>query len=513
MAFIFTKKGLLTLCAAAAYVLAIRYALSGLAWVCLVPLFIALWQASGASAFRYAALFGALSGIFMLYWMPALITDFAGSSASGIIVFLIGILLSAAYYGLLGWLMQWLPRRRHKPAVWLPALWVAGIWTLGEWVFSTALPGMPWFGLYRAGNALLDNLYAIQAASLGGAYLLSFVMVLVNYLFAAYIAAGRWKMLAVPLGLLLAYLLGGYGLLAALNDGNASDPSVSVAILCDNTPPGVKWNEQNGPGLVKKLLRLNREAMAAKPDLVLWSESVVPWTYRPDDDFLKAVLASSAGVAVTHVVGLTTDYSDQELYNSAYSLAPEGRVLGRYDKHYPVSLAEKPIGPISLSLSSAGQRFFEKEGDNPEPLPTLSGKAGVFICNDATVPGAALSQVRRGAAFLLCLSNDSWFSHVPFLVRQHFLNTRLRAVEVRRDLVINCNMGTSGLITAGGRLQLAPVREEEDTEGFVMNVALERRGQMSLYAAAPLFFIYIIAALLSILVFIHVYQIKKTHLQ
>ena len=41
---------------------------------------------------------------------------------------------------------------------------------------------------------------------------------------------------------------------------------------------------------------------------------------------------------------------------------------------------------------------------------------------------------------------DTW------LVAQHFYNARLRAVETRRDLVINSNNGWSGCIDASGRI-------------------------------------------------------------
>jgi apolipoprotein N-acyltransferase len=58
------------------------------------------------------------------------------------------------------------------------------------------------------------------------------------------------------------------------------------------------------------------------------------------------------------------------------------------------------------------------------------------------------------------MSNDGWFRDT-WLVRQHFYNARLRAVETRKDIVINSNNGWSGFIDAAGRI---------DTTGFLFTV-------------------------------------------
>jgi apolipoprotein N-acyltransferase len=90
-------------------------------------------------------------------------------------------------------------------------------------------------------------------------------------------------------------------------------------------------------------------------------------------------------------------------------------------------------------------------GRNNLPISTPYGKAGILICNESALPVAAASSVRRGAQFLLNLSNDGWFRDT-WLVASHFYNARLRAVETRKDLAINSNNGRSGLVNASGRI-------------------------------------------------------------
>ncbi len=509
MAFFRSKPGLLILLSAVLFAVAVMFAQFYLAWFCLLPYFAATDRQRGRAALRSGLWLESSFCAILLYWMPSLISDFTGSILLGIVVYAAAIVIAMLYFGLLAWCMAWFPRDSRSP--WINALWIASVWAIGEWLLSTALPGMPWFGLFRISNTVLDNLYAIQAAALGGSYLLSFFIVFVNYLLAQYIIRRQWTMMAVPLGLVLGYMAAGYGILYRFEQQYAgTGKPVTIAILCDNTTPDTKWNNENGSFLVKRLLDLNAKAAAIKPDIALWTEAVVPWTYRADDDFIKTVLNTTAPQGITHIMGMTTPCNDKAIYNSAYCLLPDGKVSGRYDKHYPVSLAEKPWGFLALPFGgSAAARFQEMEGLSPLPLPTPYDKVGVLICNDGTVPGATLAQVRNGARFLVSLSNDAWFSHVSCLVRQHYLNTRLRAVEVRKDMAINCNMGTSGLVSASGKAQIAPVADDS----FVTPVSVYSNKYLTAYASFPLLSIYVCTVLVLIFIFINVYSKKPKHTQ
>lgn len=495
---IFTRSTLFVLLSSVLCAIAVMYVQFYLAWIALIPFFIVLRDSRPKKAFGTGAIFGLGFCVLMLNWMVGLIGDFAGKSVYGVIFFGVAILMSMAYFGLLAMAMCAITTGKKK--VWLKGLLVASVWTLGEWLYSSALPGMPWFGLFRVSNMVLDNLYAIQIASIGGAFLISFFIVLVNYLAAHYITLKHWRLMALPAVILAVYMLAGYTMLQQFerNYPNSGSP-VSVAILCDNTSPDVKWDEANASGLVHKLLDLNTSALAARPDIELWSESVVPWTYRADDDFVKEVLNATAKDSITHIIGMTTDYTSGEIYNSAYAILPGGKVTGRYDKQFPVSLAETPMAFLSLPFGGSTDRPYEKPGGSYTPLPTPYGKAGVLICNDGTVPGATVKTVQEGAAFLVSLSNDAWFSDVKFLVDQHFYNTRLRAVEVRRDLAINCNMGSSGLVSASGRLDVGPA----EVAGTVRKVVLCRNKHLTFYASFPHLLIYVNASFVLIFMLIN----------
>ena len=103
-------------------------------------------------------------------------------------------------------------------------------------------------------------------------------------------------------------------------------------------------------------------------------------------------------------------------------------------------------------MSSVG--FIIKPGEKYDvPVQTPFGKAGIIVCNEATVPAAASGMANEGAQFLFNLSNDGWFNDT-YITDLHFINARIRAVETRKDICINSNNGFSGLVKLPALLRL-----------------------------------------------------------
>jgi apolipoprotein N-acyltransferase len=182
--------------------------------------------------------------------------------------------------------------------------------------------------------------------------------------------------------------------------------------------------------------------------------------------------AASTGIKTAISTGINRSISPSSnttltrdvVRNSAYCLLPDGKLAGRYDKRKPLLFIEQP-GPGSwlMPFSSSGGYSVEP-GDSDAPLITPYGKAGVLICNESALPGAAASRVRQGAQFLVNMSNDGWFRDT-WLVSQHFYNARLRAVETRKDMAVNSNNGWSGCIYASGRIdRTAPIDRTTPTD-------------------------------------------------
>jgi apolipoprotein N-acyltransferase len=366
---------------------------------------------------------------------------FTGASVFyGILIFLLCVMAFGFVCGMLLWVT--------------PPVMIAPVWVLAETVVQWAAAKMPWF-LFHIGNALASDLYAIQPVSVIGVAGAGFVVVEVNYLVALAIRRRSWRYAWTPLLVFGAYMAWGWWLLPP----EPASRGFTLAVLTENIPPEIPWDQSTGNQRVRQLLGQEDRCIALHPQMILWAESAIPWTWSPDDDLVGELLRHSGSQPTTHVLGMNTAVSSGVVRNSAYCLLPDGKVAGRYDKIDPLLFIEQPAWGWQIPFFSSGGYSVEP-GDNYSPLPTPYGRAGVLICNESALPAAAASRVRQGAQFLLNLSNDGWFRDT-WLVDQHFYIARLRAVETRKDMAVNSNNGWSGCIYSSGRI---------DTSGLLFAV-------------------------------------------
>ena len=89
----------------------------------------------------------------------------------------------------------------------------------------------------------------------------------------------------------------------------------------------------------------------------------------------------------------------------------------------------------------------------------------------------------------------------------HFYNARLRAVETRKDVVINCNNGISGLIRASGNIE----ESQRSTEPYVSMVDVNTNNYESLATKYPFLFVYLCTVyILSIIALKIISKYKRT---
>jgi len=458
-------------------------------WICFVPLFILTLTATAKQSFKQGFIFGFVLSCFAYSWMIAGAERFTGYNfLYGIGVFLICAIIIAVYWACLFLCVSFIRINNKKYSVVLNSLSVAALFCVFEYVRSLITDGMPWFNFY-AGNALEGNLYAVQPASLFGIYILSYVVIVVNYLLAVFIANKAWKKVFIPVAVILLYMFCGYAILQNFNNNVQQNHAVKIALLAENIPPDIKWDDANGNILVQRLLDLNKAAAAQKPDIILWSESAIPWTYRKDDDLVNEIIKESAPANATHILGINTEVEKNIVNNSAYCISPNGNVTGRYDKQFLLTFIEKPFSGINIPFFSNKGFLVSDNKEHAAPLQTPYGKAGIMICNESATETAARQMVSQGAEYFCNISNDGWFNDT-YIVRFHFLNARLRAVEARKDVIVNCNNGYSGLINSGGNI----IRQEKDTEPFVQLNEIYPNDYKTFASKFPFLLMYICAA-------------------
>ncbi len=431
----------------AAYV--VSNAIFVFSWFCYVPLFLLLANAGKRQVFFSGLAFGLGISSVIFFWMLGAAKEFSGNHVTySIFVTALSTVLFAFYWGGVIVVINRTLKGRFDNSF-LKAALVASVFVLAESVLTFCFQQMPYY-LFISGYGLLNNLYTIQFASFLGLPVLTFAVICVNYLLADAILSKRWNKLLLPVGIIVMLISGGLLIKSNIDNKILSGAPIKVAIVAENVPPQLRWDEHGGKILAQRLLSLNRQAAVWNPDIVLWSESSIPWTYREDDDLLGEILKEPYPAQTTQIIGMMGEYSKSEVYNSAYAISRDGRVIGKHDKTYLLSFIETPVFGLNMPFQDL-DGYLIKNGEGTKPVSTPKGKAGIAICNEIINPEASILQVRNGAEFLLNLSNDAWFKDGA-IIEVHFLYGRLSAVINRKDVALNSNNGLSGHVKANGEV-------------------------------------------------------------
>lgn len=143
----------------------------------------------------------------------------------------------------------------------------------------------------------------------------------------------------------------------------------------------------------------------------------------------------------------------------------------------PTCLGQKQtVMHYSLTPGADFTKFPIKGGTRGQYL------AGTPICYEDVVPGVCRGFVRprdgrKGADFLVNLSNDGWFFHTPER-RQHLGICVFRAVENRVGVARCVNTGGSAIIDSSGAIRAAAPDDAE----FVLTGSLSADPRISVYS-------------------------------
>jgi apolipoprotein N-acyltransferase len=413
-----------------------------LGWFALVPLLVYARAASGAKSFFIVWLAGALTFGAAFAWVRHTVPP--------------GPVLLGIYKGLFVALFVVLVRR-------LGVLWAPVAWVALEYLRGVLFGGLPWFLL---GYTQHEALRLIQSADLGGVWLVSALVALVNAALADGRRAARWS----AAGALVAAMA--YGAIRVETIGWREGPR--LAVIQPNIPQDVKSitrvDEARKKEIYDKHVALTMRVADPKPDLVVWPEAAIyegllwdsvrkawvrnVWYFR----VLEPSRRSGAPLLVGLLVGDVGTEGRMSFTNSAVHLDPRGEVRARYDKVHLVPFAEfVPLARTfpwirDLIHRFSGLRLTDMRAGEGFPIWEAGGdRFGVQICFEGIFPEISRAIARNGAAFTVNISNDGWFQDSAEL-DQMLAMARFRAVENRMGFVRATNTGISAFIEPTGRV-------------------------------------------------------------
>jgi len=380
-------------------------------------------------------------------------------------------------------LVRHVVRRRSGTIV--GALAGAAAWVATEWAVPKLLGDTLGHGLYPA--ALLR-----QAADLGGAAGLTFLLLLANEAVAAAWAA--WaasrgpaerardrtavRAIAKPLAAAVAVplALAAYG---ALSPTAAPEPAapphatVRMGLVQSNIVDYERLRRERGAAeVVREVLdvhyAMSHDAVERqKVQALLWSETVYPTTFgRPKSDAGAELDREIAGIVEAAGVPLVFGTYDRDgegeagsEFNAAAFLAPGRGLVGVYRKTrlFPFTEALPAWLDTALVRGVLPWAGHWRAGSGARVLPlVLAGGREVpvlpLICLDDVDTGLAVDGARLGAQLIVTMSNDSWFTEHPQGARLHLAVAAFRSIETRLAQFRVTNNGASAVIDARGEV-------------------------------------------------------------
>ncbi len=414
-----------------------------LAWISLVPLFLAIQNEKPLRSFLYGIFTGLMTYLGILYW---LIPTFSAAGEPKIIGILVLLFLSfylALYYGLFCLFYSLLP----TPYSLLPAF----LWVFLEFIRTHLFTGFPWALL---GYSQWNNLPIIQISEFTGIYGVSFLIVLVNLTIVKIIKERTLKGATTNFLLVLICLVFGFYKLKNIRTSEHQNIR-TVSILQGNIDQYKKWDEKYEQEILDKYSRLSLlpTPYSLLPALIVWPESSVPGFLKNDKKLYNWISDIAKKTKTQHLV-VSNDYKNGKLYNSAFLVSSDAEITDEYSKNHLVPFGEyMPLRNFLSKFIKVVNEIGEfSSGKKYNVINSSAGKLGVNICFEAIFPNEVRKSVRNGAEIIVNLTNDAWYlkTSAPY---QHFTMNVFRAVENRRFVVRAANTGVSGFIDPAGRVK------------------------------------------------------------
>ena len=422
-------------------------ALWWLAYVALVPWMLLVRAAPSG---REAAVTGWLGGTgFMLalhHWLVPSLHVF--------------IVLIAALIGLFWAPWGWLVRRmlHGSPGAGRLAAAVVVVpsgWLLVELVRSWEYLGGPW-GLFGASQWQVGP--ALRLASVGGVWLVSFLLVAVNTALTSAVAGatGAAGAARAPRARAAAcagavVVLGVTAVGTAAASAWAPRPErtgeTRVALVQIGLTDTPRERFERGE-------RLTRELAGRGADLVVWGESSVGYDLGSRPALVRRISALAEHTGASILVNVDSRRAGKPgIYKSSVLVGPDGLAGQRYDKMRLVPFGEYiPARSMLGWATSVGRAASEdrRRGTEPVMMKADGVRFGPLICFETAFPDMSRHLASEGARMLVAQSATSSFQK-SWAPQQHASLAALRAAESGRPMVHSTLTGVSAVYDAEGR--------------------------------------------------------------
>jgi apolipoprotein N-acyltransferase len=356
---------------------------------------------------------------------------------------------------------------KGRPYRGLPILGLVCGWFIIDYVKTIGFLGFPWGIL---GYSQYQNLVLIQSASLFGIWGINFLMLLCNASLAGLILdflllrKTETRIAGVPLMrrliygavvLILLVLSFAWGVLKRIEEKNRVFPQKRIAMVQANFDP---WSPRLRENITTEI-DLTLKALINEPDLIVWSESSVPFPYeiylgKENPHGLR--VHQFARVLDRPFVFGTLEYelTDTWRYYNVAVYYNEGTLQESYRKIHLVPFGEwfpyKRLFPFVVNILDAAGAGDFTPGERYSIFRDGELRFNVLICFEDVFGNLARQFVKRGSQLIINVTNDAWTGSEKAEI-QHYSISVFRAIENRRSLVRAANGGVTVCVNPYGR--------------------------------------------------------------
>ncbi|MGW1726043.1 apolipoprotein N-acyltransferase [Streptomyces sp. NPDC002306] len=317
-------------------------------------------------------------------------------------------------------------------------------WLAIELVRSWQGLGGPW-GMLGATQWQVEA--ALRLASVGGVWLLSFLVVAVNVAFAVLASVRESRMPAVA------------GLVVTAAATSAAwvwspRPDVDGRARIAVVQPGVVAGTDSVERRFAREERLTRALVGRDVDLIVWGESSVGLDLGERPDLARRIAVLSRDTGADILVNVDARRSDRPgIYKSSILLGPDGPTGDRYDKMRLVPFGEYvPARALLGWATSVGEAAGEdrRRGTGQVVMDAGHGlRVGPMVCFETAFPDMTRHLAEDGADVLVGQSSTSSFQQ-SWAPEQHASLAALRAAETGRPMVHATLTGVSAVYGPSG---------------------------------------------------------------
>ncbi|HOQ80265.1 MAG TPA: apolipoprotein N-acyltransferase [Candidatus Cloacimonadota bacterium] len=325
-----------------------------------------------------------------------------------------------------------------------------------EFILSYGPFKFPWLNI---GYSLSHSIYLLQVLEYGGVYLLSFLILVINYLLFIYLfkSKKKWHLLTAFIIMIIWWTIGYY----RYHSIETSLISTKAGIVQVSIPQEMKWEAAFLDSTVNLYKQKTIELVQKDSiDLVVYPEAAIPLYLMQWESSLDDMLLFANKVGVNIFTGFPhyengVKYKMQPepylFYNASSQFKPNLVADSMYCKNQLVPFGERipflEYFPILWKLQF-GQANFE-HGDGYRYYQVKRAVYSPLICYEVIFPDYVRKMVNPRLDFIVNITNDAWFKR-SIGTYQHKMMCVYRAIENRRSIFRAANTGYSVIVSPRG---------------------------------------------------------------